>query len=315
MKKYHQSNLIKNIKFISLLCFLFLGLVGCKGNNTSIQIPSNGSDSGQSGTTPSNGSDSGQSGTTMTTTTTQSYNEQSNIVDRLMAPTINEHTIALFSINNDVQIEGYQILYQVIIASDEQFTNTIYDEHISIKEIIIEDGTSYFIPDFENVTWPTLTTGQTYYVKVRRVARKEGENDIHGAYSNVADFIAPDLICFTPVPQTTTLDSNQQSHVLNFLVHAENANCSNASTIIIHSYEIQIASDEQFNNIEYTGTMNNQINLSNLTDLSKDFTLTSTLNSGTYYWKVRNRISVDTDNIVVGPYSDATQLSVEDATQ
>ena len=202
-----------------------------------------------------------------------------------------------------------------MIASDEQFSNTVYDQHIRIKEISVEDGTSYFIPDFENVTWPSLTTGQTYYVKVRRVARKEGQADIVGAYSDVAEFTAPDLTCFTPVPQTTTLDSNQQTHVLNFLAHAENANCSSATTIIIDSYEIQIASDEQFSNIEQTGTINNQISLSSLTDLSKDLTLTTTLSSGTYYWKVRNRFAVGTDNIVVGPYSDAIQLSVEEATQ
>ena len=84
MKKYHQSHLIKNIKCLLLLCFLFLGLAGCKGNNNSIQIPSGGSDTGQSGTT------------TTTTTTQSNNNEQSNIVDKLTAPTLNGHTIALF---------------------------------------------------------------------------------------------------------------------------------------------------------------------------------------------------------------------------
>ena len=307
MKKYHQSNLIKNLKLISLLCFLFLGLAGCKGN----QLPQigEGTDTTSSEeTTPTQQQDQNQDQNQ--DQDQNNDNGRSDIASRLTAPNINFDSIAgsLFSIGSNLQIAGYQILYQVEIASDDAFANVIYNEHISVQELDVS-GTTYYIPDFANTTWPTLVTGQTYHIRVRRVARKQGEQDIVGAYSDATEFTAPDLTCFTPVPQTTTLTSSEQSHVLNFSVHATNLSCD-TSALLINSHEIEVASDNAFSNIEQTGTMSHQVTLSNFSDLSRDFTLTNKLSNGTYYWRVRNRVILENNDVIVGPYSSGTQVVV-----
>ena len=292
MQKCYQSNLLKNLKLISLLCFLFLGLAGCSKGDRIPQIGGGERPSNPTGPAPDN--------------------RQTDIADQLTAPQISVSDniggsgLSLFSIGSDLQLEGYQILYQIEIASDEEFSDIIYDEHVSVQEVDI-GGTVYYTPDFENINWPSLTTGDTYHIRVRRVARKSGENDVVGAYSEAVEFTAPDLTCFTPVPQTTTIASGQQSHVLNFSVHASNANCNSNITALMSSHEIEIASDEEFSNIEYTDIISNQTN----TNLSRSFTLTSTLSDGTYYWRVRNRVVVISE-VIIGPYSGGVELVVGD---
>ena len=314
MKRYHS--LIKNLKFISLLCFLFLGLVGCKGNN-SMPIGDNSNPSNPNGTTTPTTSSSNTTSTTQKEQEQEQEQEQdderSNIASQLTAPNIHVDNIggglSLFSVGSDLQLNGYQILYQVEIASDEEFANIIYNQHVSVQEVD-QNGNTYYIPDFENVNWPTLTTGQTYHIRVRRVARKQGEQDIVGAYSDATEFTAPDLTCFTPVSQTTTLASSQQNHVLNFSVHATNSNCGSAVALLINSHEFEIASDQQFNTIVQTGTMSHQATLLNASNLSRNFTLNNKLSNGTYYWRVRNRVVLDTGDVIVGPYSSGVQLTV-----
>ena len=300
MKKFCQSNLLKNLKLVSLLCFLLLGLAGCNKGN---QIPQIG---GGNNTRPSSPADPAQPNTNNA--------DRSDIAAQLTAPQINVSDnigggLSLFSVGSDLQLEGYQILYQVEIASDDAFSDIIYDEHVSVQEVDLS-GTTYYTPDFSAVTWPSLTTGQTYHIRVRRVARKSGENDIVGAYSEAVEFTAPDLTCLTPVPQTTTLASSDQSHILNFLVHSDSANCGSAAALLINSHEIEVASDEEFSSIEETGTVSHQATLLNVSDLSRSFTLTNKLSAGTYYWRTRNRIVLDNGDVIVGPYSGGVELVV-----
>ncbi len=277
MQKFYQSSSTKSLKLMSLICFLFLSLAGCQGNDS--------------------GDDS--------------------IASQLTAPNIiipdsanvGIGSFSLFSVDSDVEIDGYEILYQVVIGSDEEFTDTVYDQHVSVQEMTTTSGTIY-TPNFDDVAWPELNHGETYYIKVRRVARKEGEEDIVGDYSDAAEFNAPNLTCFIPVPETTELDSQ----LLNFSVNEDIANCSTILTTLISvysiQYEFQLASDQAFSSIEATGT----IDISDLANPSKSFTLANTLNDGTYYWRVRIRVVIDADTIIVGPYSEARPLSVAAAT-
>ena len=290
MQNFYQSTLVKNLKLIPLLCFLFLGLASCQGNDS--------------------GDDTRDSNTPTSSTTTTQGDDMLTAPNITLSGNTGTDILTLFSIDSDPQIEGYEILYQVEIASDQEFASIVYNELIDVKEETASDGTSYFTPNFQDVTWPSLTTGDTYYLRVRRVAKKDGEEDIVGDYSDATEFSAPDLTCFIPVPQTTELDSNEDPHVLNFSLHTDSASCGTTSATIINSYEIQVASDQDFSNIEETGVLDRTPDLANLEDLSRSFSLTNALTDGTYYWRVRNRLTINADNIIVGPYSEAKELSV-----